>query len=341
MEKGNIPSAAVALVSGDRVVWNWADGDSNIWAKARADSKTVYLIGSIFKTMSALALVQLMEESHVNLDDPINDYLDLEIRDDSPNDPITFRHLLTHTSGISGDLGAVPVWSDSSPMPLSEYVRSALEVKHPPLKKVEYSDAGFALVGYLIERLSDVEFRQYIRQNIFEPLEMSSLVFEPTPEIEERMAIPYVVDPVSGRQAPTERVKLAAYPAGVVYGSVYDLANWLIFNLNNGVFLGRRLISEAAIGEMFTRQYAQFKGGIEGMWGNESAGFGLAWWLQERDGESYFAHSGSLTGYTAFLLGNRDRRLGFTILTNGNEAHAHLFELGDMAIDLMKKYSAN
>jgi CubicO group peptidase (beta-lactamase class C family) len=90
---------------------------------------------------------------------------------------------------------------------------------------------------------------------------------------------------------------------------------------------------------MFTRQYDQFKGPIEELWGNENAGFGLTWWVQVRDGDHYFAHSGSVPGYTAFLLGNRDRKLGFAILTNGNRAHPHLIKLADRAIDLLKKYT--
>jgi hypothetical protein len=65
----------------------------------------------------------------------------------------------------------------------------------------------------------------------------------------------------------------------------------------------------------------------------------LTWWVQVRNGERYFAHSGSVSGYTAYLLGNRDRKLGFAIMTNGNSAHPHLFKLGDRAIDLMEKYS--
>ena len=70
----------------------------------------------------------------------------------------------------------------------------------------------------------------------------------------------------------------------------------------------------------------------------ETAGFGLTWWTEVRDGDRYIAHSGSVPGYTAFLLGNRDRKFGFAILTNGNRAHLHLFKLADKAIDLMKKY---
>ena len=136
------------------------------------------------------------------------------------------------------------------------------------------------------------------------------------------------------------RLKASVWPAGIVYGTVLNQANWLIANLNDGVFKDKRLISDKTLEQMFTRQYDQFKGKIENLWGNETAGFGLTWWTQIRDRDRYIAHSGSVPGYTAFLLGNRDRKLGFAILTNGNRAHLHLFKLADQAIDLMKKYSS-
>jgi len=148
-----------------------------------------------------------------------------------------------------------------------------------------------------------------------------------------------VFDEKTGSQVATVRVKASVWPAGLVYGTVLNQCNWLIANLNGGVFKKNRIIDEKTLDQMMTIQYDQFKGGIEGIWGNETAGFGLTWWNEVRDGDRYFAHSGSVAGYTAFLLGNRDRKLGFAILTNGNRAHAHLFKLADRAMDLLKKYS--
>ncbi|MDH4273295.1 MAG: serine hydrolase, partial [Candidatus Aminicenantes bacterium] len=72
-------------------------------------------------------------------------------------------------------------------------------------------------------------------------------------------------------------------------------------------------------------------------WLNESSGYGLTWWVSERDGEKIFAHSGSVTGYTAFLAGNLDRKTGFAILTNGNRAHKHLFGLALKALDYLRE----
>ena len=338
MIEGKIPSATVALVSGDKVIWTGAYGESNLWSKTPATTNTVYLIGSTFKTQSTVALLQLMEQGKFKLDDPVSKYLDFTIQGDDPKNPVTFRHLLAHTSGLEGDFGAVPVWSNDAPMALDEFVRKSLKVAHPPMSKVEYSNAAFTFIGYLVEKLSGVPYRKYIQENIWKPLEMNSTAFDPTPDMDERLSVPYVVNKDTGKQEPTVRIRAAVFPAGVVYGTILDQSNWLITNLNNGIFKGKRIISEATMDQMMTRQYDQFKGGIEGLWGNETAGFGLTWWTQVKDGERYFAHSGSVGGYTAFLLGNRDRKLGFAILTNGDKAHPHLFKLSERAMDLMKKY---
>jgi CubicO group peptidase (beta-lactamase class C family) len=232
------------------------------------------------------------------------------------------------------------VWGDAAPPPLDEYLRKSLRVARPPLTSVEYSNLAFTLVAYLVQKFSGVPYKQYIQEHIFTPLEMTSTAFEPTPAMGERLSVPYTVDEKTGSQVAAVRVKASVWPAGIVYGTVLNQANWLITNLNGGVFKGKRIISEQTMEQMFTRQYDQFKGGIEGIWGNDTAGFGLTWWVQVRDGERYIAHSGSLAGYTAFLLGNRDRKLGFAIMTNGNRAHPHLFKLADRAIDLLKKYSS-
>lgn len=341
MLAGNIPSCAIALTSGDKVIWTNAYGSSNLWARTPATPQTVYLIGSTFKAMSTIALLQQMEQGKFKLDDPVNKYLtDFKIQGEDPQHPITFRHLLTHTSGLPGDFGGFPVWGDTVPPSLDEYLRKSLKVTKPPLASVVYSNMAYTLVGYLVQKFSGVPYKQYIQEHIFTPLEMDSTAFEPRPDMEERLSIPYVVDEKTHAQVGAVRVKASVWPAGIVYGTVLNQANWLIANLNGGVFKDKRLISQATLDQMFTRQYDQFKGGIEGIWGNETAGFGLTWWTEVRDEDRYIAHSGSVGGYTAFLLGNRDRKFGFAILTNGNRAHPHLFKLADKAMDLMKKYSS-
>jgi CubicO group peptidase (beta-lactamase class C family) len=334
--EGSIPSLTIALVSGDQIVWTGAYGYSNVWARTPAVPTTVYLIGSTFKAMSTVALMQQLEQGKFKLDDSVDNYLtDFKIQGEDHAHPVTFRHLLTHTSGLPADFGPFPVWGDTVPPPLEAYLREKLKVARPPLEKEEYSNLAYTLVGYLVQKLSGTPYKKYIQEHVWGPIGMTSTTFEPGPETIERLAIPYVLDEKTHSQVPALQLKASVWPAGLVYGTVVDQANWLIMNLNGGAIKGKRIISEPILDQMLTRQYEKFKGPIEGMWGTRTAGFGLTWWLDERGGDRYFAHSGSVPGYTAFLLGNRDRKLGVAILTNGNRAHPHLFKLADKAMDLM------
>ena len=338
MLEGEIPSATVALVHEDKIIWTDAFGYSNLWARTPAVPETVYLIGSTFKTMSMYALLQQMEQGKFKLDDRVNDYLtEVKIQGEDPSKPVTFRHLLTHTSGLPGDFGPHPVWGDSTPPPLKEYLSKSLKVRHPPLTKLEYSNMAYTLIAYLVENFSGVPYKKYIQENIFKPLEMRDTAFMPSGNIEERLAIPYVFNQKTRSQAPAIRLKANVWPAGIVYGTVIDQAHWLIANLNGGIYKNHRLISEVSFKEVMTLQYDEFKGPISDGWLNETTGYGLTWWVSEHKGDKLFAHSGSVPGYTAFLVGNLRQKTGFAILTNGNRSHKYLFALAVKALEIMEE----
>src|SRR5215211_921242 len=206
--EGKIPSCTIALVSGDEIIWTGAYGYSNLWARTPAVPNTIYLIGSTFKAMATVALLQLMEQGKFKLDDRVNDYLtDFKIQGEDPKTPITFRHLLTHTSGLPADFGAFPVWGDTVPPSLEEYLRKSLKVTKPPMTSVTYSNMAYTLIGYLVQKFSGKPYKQYIEEQIFTPLEMNSTAFEPRPDMEERLSIPYVVDEKTGSQVGTMRLK--------------------------------------------------------------------------------------------------------------------------------------
>ena len=338
MIEGKIPSCTIALVEGERVIWTGAYGYSKLWSRTPAVPSTVYLIGSTFKAMATVALLKLLEQGKFKLDDRVNDYLtDFKIQNENPATPVTFRHLFTHVSGLPADFGPIPVWGDGGVPPLEEYLSKKLKLATPTMEKEVYSNTAFALIGFLVEKLSGVPFKKYVQENLFKPLEMTSTAFNPRPDMDERLAIPYVPDTNSGSMIPAERLKAQVWPAGIVYGTVLDQANWLIMNLNKGSFKGKQVIGSETLAQMQTLQFEKFKGPIEGLWGGKEAGFGLTWWVEPRGGDLHFAHSGSVPGYTAFLQGNREKKLGFAILTNGNRAHLHLIKLADRALELMKE----
>jgi CubicO group peptidase (beta-lactamase class C family) len=287
--------------------------------------------------MSTAALMQQQEQGTFGLDDAVNRYLtDIEIRGEDPRNPVTFRHLLSHTSGLPAAFGGHPVWGDTVPLSLLDYLRSSLAVQGPPLEKLVYSNLAFTLVGYLVEKLSGHPYREYVGQNIFDAAEMKSTSFAPTPAMEERLAFPYAPNENTGRLEAVPRLKANVWPAGIVWGTVTDQANWLIVNLNGGDFKGRRILQPRTIAEMHTRQFDTFTGPMSYGFGNETTGYGLAWIVTEMEGERTIAHSGSVTGYTAFLFGNVDRKIGFAILTNGNRSHRYISKLAVDAVELLK-----
>lgn len=341
MTEGRIPSATVALVAGDEIVWTGGFGEANRWADVPAVPSTVYLIGSTFKAMSTAALLQQMEQGEFALDDPVNDYLDgFSIRGEEPDQPVTFRHLLTHTSGLPGAFDGFPAWSDTAPPPLEDYLSDELEVVSPPLDSIRYSNLAYTLVGHLVEKFSGIPYREYVRDSVWAPLGMTSTAFIPTPSMQERMATPYVIeeDDPDSRPRPGQHFKAAVWPAGIVYGTVVNQARWLIANLNGGVYDDTRILDEETVRAMHTRQFDEFRWPESGgeSWGGDPREYGLTWWVDTRDGDRHFAHSGSVPGYTAFLVGNEDDRLGFAILTNGDGAHPHLYRVADRAVNLME-----
>lgn len=335
LKLGRIPSAAVAVVAGDRVVWSGARGFANLRVRTPAAPDAVYLIGSTFKTLSTLALLQHKDRGQFELDDPVSRYLStVGIANENPSKPVTFRHLLTHTSGLPTDFGRHSVWEETPPPSLEDYLRGSLRLVRRPGTRVVYSNVAFALVAYLVETFSGVPFKTYMKANVFDPLGMRDTAFEPRPDMAERLAIPYMPRRRGGFQA-VDWVKADVWAAGVVYGTALDQGRWLAAALNGCACRGKRLISEASFRDMTTRQYNKFAGPINGGWLNATTGYGLTWWVSTKDGETYIAHSGSVNGYTAFLAGNLDRRIGVAILTNGNKAHRHLYEFALKALAVL------
>ena len=337
LKVGRIPSMAVVCVAGDRIVWTRSAGLANVRVKTPAACDTVYLIASTFKTMSATALLQLMDQGKFRLDDRVNDYLtDLKIEGENRRHPVTFRHLLTHTSGLPTDFGRHAVWEDGNLPTLVDYLRGRLKLWRRPGARVLYSNIAFTLVAYLVERFSGMPFKEYIRKNVFSPVEMRDTAFEPRADMAERLAIPYVpVRRRTGVYRPVDWVKADAWPAGIVYGTAVDQARWLIANVNGGVYKGKRLIAESTFREMTRRQFDRFSGPINGGWLNETSGYGLAWWVSTLNGQTIIAHSGSVNGYTAFLAGNLGRKTGVAILTNGNKSHRWLYSLALKALEAL------
>src|SRR5687768_14611049 len=140
-----IPSISLAIVEADRIVWADAFGQANVRAQARATSETLYNTGSTFKTVTAIALVQLLERKKIPLDSSIAAHLgDLKIDALSAAKPVSFRQLLSHTSGLMGPSEMTQVWK-REPLSKLDGIASRIVAKREPGKEFEYCNACYAL----------------------------------------------------------------------------------------------------------------------------------------------------------------------------------------------------
>ncbi|MDC2984465.1 serine hydrolase [Candidatus Marinimicrobia bacterium] len=182
----NIPGASVAVVKDDRIVLKKYFGFSNLSQNIPVNENTKFILSSVTKTVTATALMQLFEQDLFELDDDIGDYLPFRvIHPDHPQATITFRMLLTHTSGIKDNWSVMTYYNGDSTYDLSNYI---YDYFHPqgaiynpnlnfnnsyPGTTFEYSNNAVALIGLLVEQLSGDSFNTYCRQNIFNPLGMN------------------------------------------------------------------------------------------------------------------------------------------------------------------------
>jgi len=187
METHLIPGLSISIVKNNDIVWEKQLGYANIINNIPVDENTMFILSSISKTVTATALLQLFEEGLFNLDDDIDNYLPFNVNHpDYPLTPITFKMLLTHVSGIKDNWSVMSYYDGDSELELGYYLEEYLIpggefygsnsnfTNSIPGMNYSYSNIGAALIGYLVEEISNQSFNEYCNENIFEPLEMNS-----------------------------------------------------------------------------------------------------------------------------------------------------------------------
>jgi CubicO group peptidase (beta-lactamase class C family) len=216
------PSAglAVGVIHDGSLEWFFGHGVADTESKEPITKDTVFRIGSITKTITAIAVLQLWEQGLVDLDAPANDYLRAFrlIPAKTSFRPATVRHLLTHTAGVGywrrlSDLLRPGVGSGvragrSGAPPLADYYRRGLPVEIQPGTKWVYSNHGFAALGQLIQDVSGQPLDRYLREHIFDPLGMQHTDLVRSERVRARLATGYVLrarglKPVADREVPT------------------------------------------------------------------------------------------------------------------------------------------
>lgn len=264
MKSGGVPGLAVGLAKDGRVVSARGYGFADLARRRPATAETMFHIASITKTVTASAVMVLADDGRVELDEPVAPHLDFPIMGD-PGGTITFRHLLTHTSGISD---AVYYGVDfrrrgaDAELSLEELLRDYLapggrhtgsgNVAQPPGTRWDYSNIGYALLGRLAGEIAGQDMRDLVRERLFAPLGLSRMAWTLAETPERLRATPY--DVVDGVVTATEPVGFPDWPAGMLRASVKDLTRLVAAAANGGSAGGVRVLSPAAAAEMLALQ---------------------------------------------------------------------------------------
>lgn len=306
-------SVSIAVVEGERIVWTAAYGDANATTGTPATPATIYSTGSTGKSITATAVMQLVEAGLVDLDEPANRYLgEHRVQDRLQTDqPVTVRDLLSHTSGLTCEFRTRPVFSRSLPPDLAELTDRTYSIR-PPGVEYEYCNAAYGIAGYLVEQVSGEEYEDYIVNHVLAPVGATTPApVRPTAAMAEVMARTYERGE-NGEPQPVARVFFDVYPAGDLYLTAEDMARYLGAHLNGGTFGGSRILSEASVLEM-RRPHVRRPPASDGV----ERQYGLGFVVEEAaDGHTIIAHGGTVYGMNAHLIGDVEARLGVYVMTN-------------------------
>ena len=321
MSKTRIPGLSIALFKGSTITYARGFGFRDVERGLPATPGTVYGVGSITKSFTALAIMMLVEEGKLSLDDPVSKYLPLDLR--VKGKPVTVHHLLTHTSGlpalayaeglIRGTLNLDATWTPvASAEDVVSYMTGCSEwAVAEPGQRFFYLNEGYVLLGLLVSRISGQAYEEFIRKRVLEPLGMSRSYFrEAEVARDPDAAEAYVVD----REGRHVKLRFPYGPTadGGLLSNCLDMARYAAMLANRGELDGVRIVPRETI-ETMEEGYASFPG----IFGDESYGYGLIktdrFW-----GRKLVYHGGSVLVHTAFMGYAPGERAGVIVLANAS-----------------------
>jgi CubicO group peptidase (beta-lactamase class C family) len=317
---------ALGVVRNGRLEFFHGHGVADVASNTPVTEDTVFRIASITKTFTAIAVMQLCEQGHLDLDAPANGYLRgyRLIPTRASFRPATVRHLLTHTAGIPevvhvfdllhpdwGPFGARPAVHSvmvGDPMPsLAAYYRGGLRVVVEPGSAFAYSNHGFATLGQIVEDVSGKPLDRYLREHIFEPLGMTNADLVRSELIASSLATGYALGPRGAKSVP-DREWVGRGGSGI-YSSSRDMARFVAALLGGGANERGSVLKPATLATMFEPHYQPDP---------RLPGMGLAFFRSDAGGHRVVGHEGILPGFNSEILVAPDDGVALIAFTNGS-----------------------
>lgn len=334
MDNNSIPGLSACIVKGEEVVWKAAYGMANIQTNTPVSLETKFTLASISKLFTATACAQLWERGILDIDADINDYLPITIINPNfPNIPITTRQLLQHKSSLHDFESDLQLWDEIGD-PIFDletfcteyfveggdlYVGNNWGQTTPGNSNYWYSDAGFTLLGYIVQEASGMPFDEYCESNIFSILEMpSSAWFYADIDIA-TLAMPY-----DNNGQPFGYFSVPEYPAAMLKANVEELAHFLIAYTQKGVYKNSNLVEANTFENIVP---SNMNNGF-GWWGKDT-------WYGDPTG-SFWSHGGFMNGVRTQLNYYPADSTGLIILTNGEGAYGNIQDKMESLIPLFE-----
>ena len=311
-----VPGAAVGVLAGGEVV-DVAAGVLNKATGVAATADSVFQIGSITKVWTATLVMQLVDEGRVDLEAPVRRYVPgFRLASESAAAAITVRQLLNHTAGFEGDIFTDTGTGDDC---VAKFVEVLADVPQlfPPGERFSYNNAGYCLLGRVVEVLRDKPYHQCLRDHLFGPLGLTHAATGADEAIMFRAAIGHVRPEPDGEYVPAPVYSLARSnaPAGSALAMrARDLLAFAAMHLAHGSAAdGTQVLSPGAVKAMRQRQVTLPKLALMG------DAWGLGWELMDTGAGTLIGHDGSTIGQNAFLRTVPEQGVAVALLSNGGD----------------------
>jgi len=329
---GNPPGLSLVVVKDGNILYNKAFGYADGPKGVKTDTGTVYHWWSMTKIPTAVAIMQLREQSKLDLGEAVSEYLPwFDVTYPSDTSPvITVRHLLQHTSGLPDTIPAMIGWvhyndaTRNQTEIVKKYLPEFNKLKFEPGEKAIYSNFNYMVLGAIIEAISNQPYETFINENILKPLGMSHTGFIYTASMGEHEAygtlpvihfytplLPTMLDTNAlirqrqGKLLWLNRVYIDATPSTGLIGPSTDVARFMLAYLNRGSLDGNLILDPESI-SLLTET-------------TPIDGHGLGWSVGETNSSLYLEHAGGGPGFATIMRLYPEKDLGFAILANGTD----------------------
>ncbi|MBW9156947.1 serine hydrolase domain-containing protein [Clostridium tagluense] len=311
LEEYKVAGATVSVVKDGKIFFEKGYGYSDVAKKTVVNADTtVFQIASITKLFTATAVMKLVEEGKISLDEDVNNYLkDFKIKNNFSK-PITVRNLLNHTSGFDEKWPMVYRTTGDKFYDSIESLGDFLKKDLPPVINTpgtitQYNVYNYAILGYLIEKVSEKPVNEYITDEILKPLNMKNSSYWINKDILGSMSKPYKYE--KDKYIETSYSMPIDHPSGAMCSTASDMANFMLMQLNSGEFNKTKFLNEKSVKAMQTSNYYNDPNLL---------GFGLGFFQNQRNGYVALEHNGELPSFYSWLTLMPEKNIGMFISIN-------------------------